>query len=162
MMASAQPFISGAISKTINLPHEAEVNEIADSYLLSWQLGLKACALIAPETPVPVIMGLLFVSGLTRSMQFTSLNTLAFVDVPKPEMSAANTLFSVTQQISMGLGVALGAIALRLAGALGVGSVIAEYQTAFALLGVLAALSLLDYLPLRRDAGTEVSGHRRA
>ncbi|RYY86084.1 MAG: vitamin B12-dependent ribonucleotide reductase [Chitinophagaceae bacterium] len=45
MMAAAQPFISGAISKTINLPHEAEVNEIADSYMLSWQLGLKACAL---------------------------------------------------------------------------------------------------------------------
>ena len=45
MMAAAQPFISGAISKTINLPHEATVAEIADSYLLSWQLGLKACAL---------------------------------------------------------------------------------------------------------------------
>ncbi|MFL5787078.1 MAG: vitamin B12-dependent ribonucleotide reductase [Flavisolibacter sp.] len=45
MMAAAQPFISGAISKTINLPHEAEVSEIADSYKLSWQLGLKACAL---------------------------------------------------------------------------------------------------------------------
>ncbi|NTS43212.1 vitamin B12-dependent ribonucleotide reductase [Flavisolibacter sp. BT320] len=45
MMGAAQPFISGAISKTINLPHEAEVEEIADSYLLSWQLGLKACAL---------------------------------------------------------------------------------------------------------------------
>jgi ribonucleoside-diphosphate reductase alpha chain len=45
MMAAAQPFISGAISKTINLPHEASVEEIADSYMLSWQLGLKACAL---------------------------------------------------------------------------------------------------------------------
>ena len=45
MMAAAQPFISGAISKTINLPHEAQVEEIADSYLLSWKLGLKACAL---------------------------------------------------------------------------------------------------------------------
>ncbi len=45
MMAAAQPFISGAISKTINLPNEANVEEIADSYLLSWKLGLKACAL---------------------------------------------------------------------------------------------------------------------
>ncbi len=45
MMAATQPFISGAISKTINLPNEAVVEEIADSYLLSWQLGLKACAL---------------------------------------------------------------------------------------------------------------------
>ena len=42
---AAQPFISGAISKTINLPNEATVEEIADSYMLSWNLGLKACAL---------------------------------------------------------------------------------------------------------------------
>src|SRR5436190_9935147 len=45
MMGATQPFISGAISKTINLPHEATVEEIADSYMLSWELGLKACAL---------------------------------------------------------------------------------------------------------------------
>jgi len=45
MMGATQPFISGAISKTINLPNEATVNEIADAYLLSWELGLKACAL---------------------------------------------------------------------------------------------------------------------
>jgi len=45
MMAAAQPFLSGAISKTINLPHEASIDEISDSYMLSWQLGLKACAL---------------------------------------------------------------------------------------------------------------------
>jgi len=45
MMAACQPFLSGAISKTINLPHEAKVEEIADCYLLSWSLGLKANAL---------------------------------------------------------------------------------------------------------------------
>jgi ribonucleoside-diphosphate reductase alpha chain len=45
MMGATQPFISGAISKTINLPNEATISEIADAYLLSWELGLKACAL---------------------------------------------------------------------------------------------------------------------
>ena len=45
MMGATQPFISGAISKTINLPHEAKVEEIADAYYLSWKLGLKANAL---------------------------------------------------------------------------------------------------------------------
>jgi ribonucleoside-diphosphate reductase alpha chain len=45
MMAAVQPFISGAISKTINLPNEASVEEIKDAYYLSWKLGLKACAL---------------------------------------------------------------------------------------------------------------------
>jgi ribonucleoside-diphosphate reductase alpha chain len=45
MMAAVQPFISGAISKTINLPNEAGIEEIADCYMLSWKLGLKANAL---------------------------------------------------------------------------------------------------------------------
>jgi ribonucleoside-diphosphate reductase alpha chain len=45
MMGAAQPFLSGAISKTINLPNEATVEEIADCYMLSWKLGLKANAL---------------------------------------------------------------------------------------------------------------------
>ena len=45
MMAAAQPFLSGAISKTINLPNEATESEIADCYRMSWELGLKANAL---------------------------------------------------------------------------------------------------------------------
>lgn len=45
MMSAAQPFISGSISKTINLPAEASIGEIKDAYALSWKLGLKCNAL---------------------------------------------------------------------------------------------------------------------
>ena len=45
MMAAAQPFITGSISKTINLPHEATVEDIKNAYFLSWKLGLKSNAL---------------------------------------------------------------------------------------------------------------------
>ena len=45
MMAASQPFISGAISKTINMPNSASVTECGDAYMLSWRLGLKANAL---------------------------------------------------------------------------------------------------------------------
>ena len=45
MMAAAQPFISGAISKTINMPNDASVEDCKDAYMLSWRLGLKANAL---------------------------------------------------------------------------------------------------------------------
>ena len=45
MMASCQPFISGAISKTINLPNNATIADISQSYMLSWELGLKANAI---------------------------------------------------------------------------------------------------------------------
>src|SRR6202047_2096512 len=44
MMASAQPFISGAISKTVNLPENASVEDIMEAYLQAWKLGLKAVA----------------------------------------------------------------------------------------------------------------------
>ena len=45
MMAAAQPFISGAISKTINMPEQCTAAEIADAYLQSWKMGLKAVAI---------------------------------------------------------------------------------------------------------------------
>jgi ribonucleoside-diphosphate reductase alpha chain len=45
MLASAQPFISGAISKTINLPNSADIEACKDAYMMSWKLGLKANAL---------------------------------------------------------------------------------------------------------------------
>jgi ribonucleoside-diphosphate reductase alpha chain len=44
MMAAAQPFLSGAISKTVNLPHDATVEEIEDVYMQGWKLGIKAMA----------------------------------------------------------------------------------------------------------------------
>jgi ribonucleoside-diphosphate reductase alpha chain len=45
MMGAIQPFISGAISKTVNLPHEATVEDIADAYIQAWRLGIKALAI---------------------------------------------------------------------------------------------------------------------
>ena len=45
MMAAAQPFISGAISKTINLPNSATIEDVKDAYMQSWKLGVKANAL---------------------------------------------------------------------------------------------------------------------
>src|SRR5918998_840092 len=45
MMGAVQPFISGAISKTVNMPHEATVEDIADAYIQAWKLGVKALAI---------------------------------------------------------------------------------------------------------------------
>jgi ribonucleoside-diphosphate reductase alpha chain len=42
MMAAVQPFLSGAISKTVNMPDQATVEQIAETYLEGWRLGLKA------------------------------------------------------------------------------------------------------------------------
>ncbi len=45
MMAATQPFLSGAISKTVNLPHDCSVDDIAETYVEAWRLGLKAVAI---------------------------------------------------------------------------------------------------------------------
>lgn len=45
IMANAQPFLSGAISKTVNFPHEASIDEVKDAYIKSWSYGLKANAI---------------------------------------------------------------------------------------------------------------------
>ena len=45
MMGAVQPFISGAITKTVNLPEAATVDDIADAYIQTWQLGIKALAI---------------------------------------------------------------------------------------------------------------------
>ena len=61
MMAVAQPFVSGAISKTINMPSDADVEDCKDAYMLSWRLGLKANALYRDGSKLsqPLSAGLL-------------------------------------------------------------------------------------------------------
>ncbi|HXV73160.1 MAG TPA: hypothetical protein VD713_00360, partial [Sphingomonadales bacterium] len=68
MMAAAQPFISGAISKTINMPHKATVADCKKAYELSWSLGLKANALYRDGSKLsqPLSSGLLEVEDLEK------------------------------------------------------------------------------------------------
>jgi Na+/melibiose symporter-like transporter len=120
---------------------------------------------IAPQTPKLLVILLLFAHGLSRSMQFTSLNTLAFVDIPKSLLSSASSFYAVAQQMSRGMGVAVGAVTLRLAmGIHGVEAAIPgirDFHLAFALVSIIAALAIVDCVGLEADAGIEVSGHRR-
>ena len=118
-----------------------------------------ACALLTPATPVPVILVLLFVSGLSRSMQFTAINTLAFADVPAAKMSGANTLFNMAQQMAMGVGIALAAVALRLAMLVHPsrhGLPLEAFHIAFILTGMIALAGLFDVLALSPQAGDAI------
>ena len=60
-----------------------------------------------------MIIATLLVGGFFRSLQFTSLNTLAYADIAEPAMSHATTLSSVAQQLSLTFGVGLGALLLH-------------------------------------------------
>ncbi len=122
------------------------------------------CALLSAGTPLALTLLLLVFGGVTRSMQFTAIGTLAFCDTTPRQTSGASTLFSTFQQLSAALGIALGAAMLRLAG-VGLGhqggAGLAEFRVAFWVMAVLILLSLLDAWRLPQDAGAEVSGHRR-
>jgi len=125
---------------------------------------MASCALLFPQTAKIFILSVLFVNGLSRSMQFTAVGTLAFADIGKPDMSSATSFFSMLTQMSMGMGVAVGAIALRIAGFLTGNSVGApttkEFHIAFLLVAVLCVVATLDCFILDRDSGAAVSGHR--
>ncbi len=127
---------------------------------------ILCCGLLAPQTPKLIIITVLFLHGLSRSMQFTCLATLAFVDIPKALMSSATSFAAVTQQMSMGMGVAVGAVSLRAAavmrGHLSAIPALMDFHIAFGLVSVLALVAILDCFPLDPLAGSEVSGHRRA
>lgn len=109
-----------------------------------------ACAWLSARPPVVLIVLILLASGLTRSMQYTSLTSLAFVDVPQTAMSGASSFSSMMQQLAWATGIAAGALALKVAGN--------DFRIAFATIGALMLLALPDFVRLRRDAGAEVSG----
>jgi EmrB/QacA subfamily drug resistance transporter len=126
-------------------------------------LSLAAMSVLTPTTPKIVIAAILFVSGLSRSLQFTALNTLSFADVPKSQMSGASALSSTLFQMTMGIGVAAGAIALRIGqwvhghDAHSIGP--EDFSVAFLIVAAIGLIGVVDLFGLARDAGAVVSGH---
>jgi len=92
-------------------------------------------------------------------MQFTALNTLAFSQVPGEQMGGANTLFNTAQQLSTGLGIAIGALSLRIAGHFLPASdplQVGTFHIAFIIIGVFSLAGTLDSLTLDKTAGDEL------
>jgi hypothetical protein len=107
--------------------------------------------------------GLLLIGGFFRSLQFTSVNALSFADVPPQRMSRATTLTSVAQQLSLSLGISVGAVTLEITTTLSGGKITAaDFWPAFTLVGFFSALSAVAFMLLPSDAGDEMSGRRLA
>jgi EmrB/QacA subfamily drug resistance transporter len=122
-------------------------------------VAIAACALLNEHMAGPVILLILFIGGLSRSMQFTAFNTLGFADVPKAQMSDASTMFSMFFQLSMGLGVAIAALLLRgsmyLHGNESQAST-SDFQLTFIWVALIALLALLDNRRLSARSGEAV------
>lgn len=124
---------------------------------------LGACATFRPDWPLWAIYMVLLVGGFLRSLQFTAYNTLAFADLPHDRLSAATSLYSTLQQVSLTSGVSLGAGALEISmtfsGQLTPGPI--DFAMAFALVSSLSLIAAPLSLLMPRDAGAELSGQRR-
>ncbi|WP_233835676.1 MFS transporter [Paraburkholderia sp. ZP32-5] len=125
-----------------------------------------ACGLLTPDVPLVFVLIVVFVYGVARSMQFSTLATLAYADIAQPQMSAASTLWSAAAQMTVGLGIAFGAVSLRVAAHLNgemTGHVFTldDFRLAFLFAGVLTLVSVIGYRGLARNAGQSVGGGTR-
>ena len=126
---------------------------------------MALCALLSPATATILVIAILFFHGAARSMEFTCLTTLAYVEVPPQRMSRANGFLSAVMQLSLGMGVAIGAITLRLvAHARGHSAAtpqLRDFHLAVLLMSFVALGPVFDSLGLPPDAGAGTSGHRQ-
>lgn len=121
------------------------------------------CALFRPGWPIPAIFAVLVAAGFLLSFQFTAYNTIAYDDIDKVRMSQATSFYATFQQLTLSLGICAAASALHL-------SMVAHHRSALGFedfsvaFGVVTAISLAAALfnaRFARDAGAELSGHRR-
>lgn len=121
---------------------------------------LAVQGLFTPETSHLLILAVLLAGGFFRSLQFTSLNALAYSDISPREMGKATSFYSVAQQLSLATGVVCAASVLEftqyLRGELTLTA--SDFSYAFFAVAIISAFSVLSHLKLAKDAGAEVSG----
>ncbi|WP_082461225.1 MFS transporter [Devosia sp. Leaf64] len=168
------PFQSGAITFV------SAIGAIVSKFLTEWLyarfgfprvLGLAAIfggLLIAAQgmftatTPVPIMMAVLVGGGVLRSVFFTGSNALGYADVSDEEASQATAIVAVCQQLSVAFGVAVAGGILEVSSRFTGGHLsVLNFQIAFFTVGALSALASVVYLTLPKNAGADVSGHRR-
>jgi EmrB/QacA subfamily drug resistance transporter len=134
------------------------INALVSSALVA------ASATFVPGTSFVWIVAVLALGGFFRSLQFTSLNTMAYADVDHQRMSRATSLIAVGQQLSIAVGVAVGALAVDLTlwwhGQDTITA--ADFQPAWLIIAAIAALSCIAFARMPSDAGAALAkGARR-
>ena len=127
-------------------------------------LFLAAIALFTTGTPHWLILAVLLVGGFLKSLEFTSINSIAYADIDSKAMSRATSFASVAQQLSLSAGVAIGALVLE-AQRMGRGSedvVAGDFPLAFVLVAAIAATSSLIFAMLPKGAGASLSARAHA
>lgn len=122
--------------------------------------SLMAIGLFTAHTSHLAIALTLLIGGVFRSLQFTSLNAISYADIEHADVSQASSISSAVQQLSLGMGVTIGAFALQASSALqGHTTIVAsDFWPAFVLIGLVSLSSMRFLRTLRDDAGAEISG----
>ena len=112
------------------------------------------------STPIAWMLGVLLFGGFFRSLQFTSLNALAYADIERRDMGRASGLANVAQQMALSSGVTIGAAVLEAmtASAGRVNVTASDFPVAFLVVGLISASSFWPIFRLKKNAGDEVSG----
>lgn len=132
---------------------------------LALAASVAAAGLVTSHTPVVVIIVIAVLSGAARSVCGTSYNTLSFCDVPAQQMPHANSLSATTQQLSVGFGIAVATIALRVGDLTGHvfptwATTRTSFTVAFLLLALLPLTAALGVARLHGDAGSAARKRR--
>lgn len=120
-----------------------------------------AVALVGPETPVAVLMAILFVGGFFRSLCFTAINAVGYADIETRDMSRATALTSMAQQISLSAGVAVAAMILHVLSREGGEPNATEISIALGLIGFASAAASLVFARLAPEAGAAMTGRAK-
>lgn len=154
-------FAGNIIFKTINTPliHKFGFRKIliVNGLLLSFSFVL--CALFTPKTPIIWIILVLFFSGGTRSIQFTTITTLSFSEIEKNEMQSANILSTLFQQLNNVLGIVLSALFLFIASSYnGHNQIMVEdFRLALFMVAGMTLLAMIDFITLPKNAGNNLN-----
>ncbi|MGZ8363468.1 MAG: MFS transporter [Caulobacteraceae bacterium] len=110
-------------------------------------------------TPTVVIVVILLVNGLMRALMFTSINTIAYDETPRKEVSAASTLYAVVQQLALSFGVTLGALLLQMARSGADGALTPDrFILPFLVIGVVSMAGAIWFRRLSPDTGAGMAG----
>ena len=123
---------------------------------------LASYGLFGAQTPHWLMLGLLLAGGFFRSLQFTSLNAIAYAEIEDSAMSRATSFSGVAQQLSLSTGVATGAGVIEMVRRFKGDTtlVAADFSPAFFVVAAISAVSVLMFRRLPADAGAEMSGKR--
>lgn len=115
------------------------------------------------NTPLYILIPMLMAHGSISAIQFTSLNTISLADLDKETSSEGNSLLSVTQQLSLSLGISIASMVLILfknSDLIDHTENITVFRYTFLVMGILTVVSSLVFLNLKREDGNALSGRR--